>query len=119
MLAGASIGKAEGSEGQRIFVDKLALRTATQSAGHTNRRDLCGVTPHRRARAAGGGQVEDLATSLDAVEQDQELGDERYAALGALGRAKRGDPVKLIEKNASGSEFLKSTPETAPAFISE
>jgi len=46
-----------------------------------------------------GGENEDLAAGLDAVEQGQESGGDRGLVLGALGRLGRGDAVNLSEQD--------------------
>jgi hypothetical protein len=47
--------------------------------------------------SVGGGQHEYLAAFLDAIEQDQELGDGGNLVLGALCRPRRGDRVYLVK----------------------
>jgi hypothetical protein len=47
--------------------------------------------------AVGDGQHKDLATSLGAIKQDQELGDDRDLVLGTSGGAGWGNRVDLIK----------------------
>jgi len=48
-------------------------------------------------RAVGGGEDEDLATGLNAVEEDEELGDGGNLVLGAFGRAGGCNRIDLIK----------------------
>jgi len=58
--------------------------------------------------AVGGGQHKNLTAFLYAVEQDQELGDDRDLMLGALGRARWGDGIDLVEQDDGRGEFLSA-----------
>ena len=57
-------------------------------------------------RAVGGGEDEDLAALLDAVEQDQELRDDGHLVLGTLGGARRGNAESISSNRmTAGANF--------------
>jgi hypothetical protein len=56
--------------------------------------------------AVGDGQHEDLTACFDAVEQGQESGDDRDLILGALGRARWGNGIDLVEEDDGRGKLL-------------
>jgi len=58
--------------------------------------------------AVGGGEHEDLAASLDAVEQNQQLSHHGDLVLGAFGGAGGRNGVYLVEDNDGRGELLSA-----------
>jgi hypothetical protein len=70
-------------------------------------------------RAIGGGEDGDAAAGVQAVEEDEELGDQALLMLGVGAAAGRGDAVQFVDEDETRRRLLRAGKDLAQGLLAD